>query len=64
MNEEKQAELYTSPGGKFVRSDSLRRVLAHWHSFRLSQKQAHFIKYDGEVYAGDEVEQLMLLSAR
>ena len=53
MNEEKQAELYTSPGGKFVRSDSLRRMHAHWHSFRLSQKQAHLIKYDGEVYAGD-----------
>ena len=27
MNEEKQAELYTAPGGKFVRSDSLRRML-------------------------------------
>jgi hypothetical protein len=64
MNEEKQAELYTSPGGKFVRSDSLRRMLAHWHSFRFSQKQAHFIKYDGELYAADEVQKLTLMSAR
>jgi hypothetical protein len=60
MTGEKQAELYTSPGGKFVRSDSLPRMLAHWGSFRRSQKQTHFIKYDGELYAADEVAKLML----
>jgi hypothetical protein len=39
-------------------------MLAHWHSFRFSQKQAHFIKYDGELYAADEVQKLTLMSAR
>jgi hypothetical protein len=58
MTEEKRAELYTNPGGKFIRSDSLPRILAHWRSFRQIQKQTHFIKYDGELYAGEEVEKL------
>jgi hypothetical protein len=58
MNEEKKAELYTNPGGKFIRADTLARVLAHWRSFRRAQKQTHFIKYDGELYAGDEVDKL------
>ena len=52
MAEEKRAELYTSPGGKFIRADTLTRILAHWRSFRAPQKQSHFIKYDGELYAG------------
>ena len=50
MTEEKRAELYTSPGGKFIRADTLPRVLAHWRSMRSAQKQSHFIKYDGELY--------------
>ena len=29
MTEDKQAELYTCPGGKFIRADTLPRVLAH-----------------------------------
>jgi hypothetical protein len=58
MAEEKRAELYTSPGGKFIRADTLSRILAHWRSFRTPQKQTHFIKYDGELYVGDEVDKL------
>ena len=58
MNEEKRAELYTNPGGKFIRADTLARVLAHWRSFR---RQTHFIKYDGELYAGEEVDKLHAL---
>jgi hypothetical protein len=58
MTEEKAAELYTSPGGKFIRADTLPRILAHWRSFRAEQKRKHFIKYDGELYAGNEVDKL------
>jgi hypothetical protein len=58
MAEEKRAELYTSPGGKFIRADTLPRILAHWRSFRAPQKQTHFIKYDGESYVGEEVDKL------
>jgi hypothetical protein len=63
MHIEKLAELYTSPGGKFIRSDTLARILAHWRSFRLSQKKTHFIKYDGELYADEEVDKLHTLKA-
>jgi hypothetical protein len=56
MTEEKRAELYTSPGGKFIRADTLSRILAHWRSFRAVQ--THFIKYDGELYVGEEVDKL------
>ena len=59
MTEEKRAELYTNPGGRFIRADTLPRMMAHWQSFRKTQKQAHFIKYDGELYVGDEVDRLM-----
>jgi hypothetical protein len=62
MQNEKIAELYTSPGGKFIRSDSLARILAHWRSFRLSQKRTHFIKYDGELYVDEEVDKLQQLT--
>jgi hypothetical protein len=58
MTQEKRAELYTSPGGKFIRSDSLPRMLAHWWSFRKIQKQTHLIKFDGEFYAGEDVGKL------
>ena len=61
MDQQKQAELYTSPGGKFVRADTLPRILAHWRSLRAPQKQAHFIKYDGELYADKEVDKLQRL---
>ena len=54
MIEEKRAELYTSPGGKFIRADTLPRVLAHWRSMRSAQKQSHLIKYDGELYVGED----------
>jgi len=60
MTEGKRAELYTSPGGKFIRSDSLRRILAHWRSMRSTDKRSHFIKYDGELYAGDEIDKLQV----
>ena len=60
MADEKRAELYTSPGGKFVRADTLPRMLAHWRSFRTRQKQSHFIKYDGELYVGEEVDKLQV----
>jgi hypothetical protein len=60
MSDEKRAELYTSPGGRFIRADSLPRILAHWRSLRPPQKQKHFIKYDGELYEGDEVDKLQL----
>jgi hypothetical protein len=63
MAEDKTAELYTSPGGRFVRMDSLPRILAHWRSFRKIQKQTHFIKYDGALYVGDEVDKLQILFA-
>jgi hypothetical protein len=56
-----QAELYTNPGGKFVRADSLSRILAHWRSFRPMQKRRHLIKYDGEVYTDEEVDKLQRL---
>jgi hypothetical protein len=61
MSNEKRAELYTSPGGRFIRADSLPRILAHWRSLRSPQKQKHFIKYDGELYEGDEVDKLQFL---
>jgi hypothetical protein len=60
MSEEKQAELYTSPGGKFIRADTLPRILAHWRSFRSEQKRKHFIKYGEELYAGVEVDKLQV----
>jgi hypothetical protein len=58
MSEEKRAELFTSPGGRFIRADTLPRILAHWHSLRKIEKEKHFVKYDGELYDGDEVQQL------
>lgn len=58
MTEDKRAELYTSPGGKFIRADSLPRILAHWRSLRTNQKRSHFIKYNGELYANEEVDTL------
>jgi hypothetical protein len=60
MTGEKRAELYTNPGGKFIRADTLSRILAHWRSFRRAQKQTHFIKYDGELYVGEEVDKLQI----
>ena len=60
MAEEKTAELYTSPGGRFIRSDTLPRILAHWRSFRSVDKRKHFIKFDGELYEGEEVDNLQL----
>jgi hypothetical protein len=63
MSEEKAAELYTTPGGKFIRADTLPRLLAHWRSFRSAQKRKHFIKYDGELYVGEEVDDLQRLIA-
>ena len=39
MADEKRAELYTSPGGKFIRADTLPRLLAHWRSFRNQQSK-------------------------
>ena len=60
MTEGKRAELYTSPGGTFIRSDSLPSILAHWRSMRIAQKRSHFIKYDGELYAGDEIDKLQV----
>ena len=62
MSDDKKAELYTSPGGKFIRSDSLPRILAHWRSLRATQKRTHFIKYDGELYANEEIDQLQVLN--
>ncbi len=61
MTEEKQAELYTSPGGKFIRADTLTRILAHWGSFRSVQKRKHYIKYDNELYAGNDVDKLQMM---
>jgi hypothetical protein len=58
MTEEKKAELYTSPGGKFIRADTLTRILAHWGSFRSEQKRKHSIKYGDELYVGKEVDKL------
>lgn len=58
MTEGKRAELYASPGGKFIRSDSLPRIFAHWRSLRSAQKLSHSIKYDGEFYIGEEIEKL------
>jgi hypothetical protein len=63
MTDGKRAELYTSPGGKFVRDDTLPRMLAHWRSFKTSQKQNHFIKFDGELYLGAEVDKLQVPKA-
>jgi hypothetical protein len=60
MIEEKRAELYTSPGGKFIRADTLPRILAHWRSLRRPDKARHFIKYDGELYVGEEVDTLQV----
>jgi hypothetical protein len=60
MTEDKKAALYTSPGGKFIREDTLPRILAHWRSFKSAQKRKHFIKYDGELYADDEVDKLQM----
>ncbi len=62
MADDKVAELYSSPGGKFIRSDTLPRMLAHWRSFRLEQRHKHFIKYDNELYVAEEVDKLQMLS--
>jgi hypothetical protein len=61
MTEERRAELYTNPGGRFIRADSLSRILAHWRSFRPAQKLTHYIKYDGELYVGEELNKLQAL---
>jgi hypothetical protein len=58
MSEEKRAELYTSPGGRFIRADTLPRIVAHWRSLRKTEMEKYFIKYDGELYVGDEVDKL------
>jgi hypothetical protein len=63
MTDEKRAELYTSPGGRFIRADTLPRILAHWRSLRKPQKQTPFIKYDGELYVGDEVDKLQTINS-
>jgi hypothetical protein len=63
MSEEKRAELYTNPGGRFIRADSLPRILAHWRSLRASQKLRHFIKYDGELYEADEMDKLQSVNS-
>lgn len=63
MTADKQAELYTSPSGKFVRANTHPRVPAHWRSMRGSQKQSHFIKYDGELYVGEEIDKRQVLKA-
>jgi len=63
MTVEKRAELCTSHGGHFIRADSLPRLLAHWRSLRGSQKQRHFIKYDGELYVGEEVDKLQAINS-
>jgi hypothetical protein len=55
MTEPNTAELYTSPGGTFIRSDTLPRILAHWRSLRRTETEKHFIKFDGELYVGEEV---------
>ncbi len=60
MADEKRAELYTSPGGKFIRADTLPRILAHWRSLRRPEKEKHFIKFDGELYVGEEVDRLQV----
>jgi hypothetical protein len=59
--EKKKAELYTSPGGKFVRADTLTRILAHWGSFRSEQKRKHSVKYDDQLYFGKEVDKLQIV---
>jgi hypothetical protein len=41
MSEEKRAELYTSPGGRFIRADTLPRILAHWRSLRRTEVEKH-----------------------
>jgi hypothetical protein len=33
-------------------------MLAHWGSLRKVEKERHFIKYDGELYSGDDVDRL------
>ena len=63
MTPDKLAELYTSPGGKFIRTDTLPRTLAHWRSMRSAQKKSHFIKYDGELYVGEEIDKLQVMKA-
>ncbi len=62
MVENKRAELYANPGGKFIRADTLRYILEHWRSLRPHQKRLYFIKYDGELYVGDEVDKLQALN--
>jgi hypothetical protein len=53
---EDQAELYTNPGGKFIREDT---CLGYWRTGGPSAR--HFIKYDGELYADDEIDKLQFL---
>jgi hypothetical protein len=64
MTNEKRAELYTCPGGRFIRADSLPRILAHWRSLRTPQKQRHSIRYDGELYEGEDVDKLQVLTSQ
>jgi hypothetical protein len=60
MSDEKRAELYTNPGGKFIRADSLSGILAHWRSFRTVQKQHAFYKIRRRAYVGEEVDKLQM----
>lgn len=47
-----------SPGGKFIRADTLGRILAHWRSLRRPDKEKHFVKNDGGLYVGEEIDNL------
>jgi hypothetical protein len=57
MTTAQQAQLYTSPGRQFIRADT------HWRSMRSAQKQSHFIKYEGELHVGEEIDKLQLVKA-
>jgi hypothetical protein len=63
MTGDNRADLYTSPGRKFIRADTLPRMLSHWRSMRRAQKQCHLIKYDGELYVGEEIDKLQVVKA-
>lgn len=59
MIEDKQAELFTAPTGRLIRSGKLPDILQEWRTFSKTQTEAvYYLKCDGKIYAGAAIERL------
>jgi ABC-type glycerol-3-phosphate transport system permease component len=47
-------------GPSLLHSAEVAGLLSHWRTSRAPQKQTNFIKYDGELYVGEEVDKLQI----